>query len=93
MTVWLTRMYVAALSLGGALREYWKRIAVGALCGWLISSVLGAIALVGFESAQLITAEDSTLLGAALVWMGTGVGGLVAYVARPNPAETRTPGR
>ena len=67
MTVWVTRMYVATLALRGALREYWKRIAVGALCGWLISSVLGALALVGFERVQLITAEDSTLLGAALV--------------------------
>jgi hypothetical protein len=85
MTVWLTRVYVATLDLGGAVREYWKRIALGALCGWLISSVLGAVALVGFESAELINAEDSTLLGVALVWMGMGVGGLVAYVARPEP--------
>jgi hypothetical protein len=91
MTVWLTRVYVATLDLGAAVREYWKRIAVGAFCGWLISSVLGAFALVGFESAQLITVEDSTLLGAALVWMGMGVGALVAYVARPNPTESRVP--
>lgn len=90
MTVWLTRTYVAVLGLKDAVREYWKRIAVGALCGWLITSVLGAIALVGFESAHLITAEDSTLLGAALVWMGMGVGAMVAYVARPHPVESRT---
>lgn len=93
MTVWLTRMHIATLGLGGALREYWKRITVGALCGWLISSVLGAFALVGFESAELIAAEDSTLLGAALVWMGMGVGALVAYVAKPDPVEGRTPRR
>ena len=93
MTVWLTRMYVGALSLKGALRDYWKRIAVGALCGWLITSVVGAFAVVGFESAHLITAEDSTLLGAALVWMGMGVGAMVAYVARPHPAERRTSDR
>jgi hypothetical protein len=93
MTVWLTRTYVAALGLKDAVREYWKRIAVGALCGWLITSVLGAIAVVGFESAHLITAEDSTLLGAALVWMGMGVGAMVAYVARPQPVERRTSDR
>ena len=93
MTVWLTRTYVAALGLKEAVREYWKRIAVGALCGWLIASVLGAIAVVGFESAHLITAEDSTLLGAALVWMGMGVGGMVAYVAKPHSVERRTSDR
>ena len=87
MTVWLTRLHVAALRLGDAVRRYWKRIAVGAFCGWLVTSVLGAIALVAFESADLITAEDSTLLGAALVWMGMGVGACVAYVAKPNPAD------
>ena len=90
MTVWLTRMYVGALDLKGAVREYWKRIAVGALCGWLIATVLGAIAVVWFESAHLITAEDSTLLGAALVWMGMGVGAMVAYVAKPDPVERGT---
>ena len=93
MTAWLMRMYVATLRLRGALREYWKRIAVGAFCGWLISSVLGAIGLVAFESAQLITAEDSSLLGPAIVWMGIGVGGLVAYVARPDPIEQPEPRR
>jgi hypothetical protein len=93
MTVWFTRTYVAALGLKDAVREYWKRIAVGALCGWLITSVLGAIAVVGFESADLITAEDSTLLCAALVWMGMGIGAMVAYVARPQPVERRTSDR
>lgn len=93
MTVWLTRLHVAVLSLRGAMRAHWKRIAVGALCGWLIASVFGAIALVGFESANLILAEDSNLLGAALVWMGMGVGGMVAYVAKPRPVERETSDR
>jgi hypothetical protein len=90
MTVWFMRVYFAALRLGDALRRYWKRVAVGAFCGWLISSVLGAFALVGLETASLITAEDSTMLGAAFVWMGMGVGALVAYVAKPNPIEHQT---
>ncbi len=89
MAVWLTRLYVAMLGLGGAMREYWKRIAVGAFCGWLISSVVGAFALVASEQAHLITAEDSAFLGPAVVLMGMGVGGLVAYVAKPDPAESR----
>ena len=89
MTVWFTRIYVATLRLREALREYWKRIAVGAFCGWLLSSVLGAFALVAFESAHLITAEDSAFLGPAVVLMGMGVGGLVAYVAKPDPADSR----
>lgn len=87
MTDWLTRVHVAVLRLRGAVRTHWKRIVVGAVCGWLIATVLGAIALVGFEAANLILAEDSNLLGAALVWMGMGVGAMVAYVARPSPVE------
>ncbi len=89
MTVWLTRVHVSALGVRDAVRGYWKRIAVGAFFGWLISTVLGAFALVGFESFHLIAADDSPLLGAAIVWMGIAVGGAVAYVARPIPIEER----
>jgi hypothetical protein len=92
MTVLLTRMHVAALCLGGALRRYWKRIAVGALCGWLLSTVLGAFALVGLEVHGSISAETSPLLGAALVWSGVGLGSLTAYALRPRP-ETTSPKR
>ena len=84
MTVWLTRMHVAMLRLGVTLRRYWKRIAVGAVCGWLVSSVLGAFILVGLEARDLISAETSPLLGAALVWGGVGLGSLIAYAARPR---------
>lgn len=91
MMVWFTRIHLATLSVRGALGEYWKRIAIGAFCGWLLSSVLGAFALVASEQAHLITAEDSAFLGPAVVLMGMGVGGLVAYVAKPDPAESRAP--
>ena len=87
MTGWLTRVHVSALGVHDAVRGYWKRIAVGAFFGWLISTVLGAFALVGFESFHLIAADDSPVLGAAIVWMGIAVGGAVAYVARPIPIE------
>ena len=89
MTGWLTRVHVSALGVRDAVRGYWKRIAVGAFFGWLISTVLGAFALVGFESFHLIAADDSPVLGAAIVWMGIAVGGAVAYVARPIPIEER----
>ena len=96
MTVLLTRMHVAVLCLGGALRRYWKRIAVGALCGWLLSTVLGAFALVGLEVHGSISAETSPLLGAALVWSGVGLGSLTAFALRPrtevaDPRSARTP--
>jgi len=87
MRDWLTRLHVAMLRLGWAVREYWKRIAVGAFCGWLIASVVGAFALVAFESLRLITVDDSAVLGPMLVFMGMGVGALVAYVARPESVE------
>lgn len=96
MTDLLTRMHVTALRLVGALRRYWKRIAVGALCGWLLSTVLGAFALVGLESRALISTETSPLLGAALVWSGVGLGSLIAYASRPrtevvDPRRAPTP--
>jgi len=84
MTLWLTRMHVATLRLGGALRQYWKRIVVGAASGWLVSTVLGAFALVGLESRALISADTSPLLGAGLVWSGIGLGSLIAYASRPR---------
>jgi hypothetical protein len=91
--VLLNRFYFAVLRVRGAVAGYWKRIAVGAFLGWLVSTVVGAFALVAFESADLISMQDSPLLGAAVVWMGTGVGACVAYVARPQPLESEAPSR
>jgi len=76
MTVWLTRMRVATLGLGVALHRYWERLAVGAVCGWLVSSVLGAFMLLGLEARGLISAKTSPLLGVALVWGAVGLGSL-----------------
>jgi hypothetical protein len=84
MTVWLRRLHVTTLGLGVALRQYWKRVAVGAFCGWLVSTVLGAFVLVALETRDVISAETSPLLGAALVWGGIGLGSLVAYASRPQ---------
>lgn len=84
MTVWLRRLHVATLRLGVALRQYWKRVAVGAVCGWLVSTVLGAFVLVVLETRDVISTETSPLLGAALVWSGVGLGSLVAYASRPR---------
>jgi Zn-dependent protease len=72
MTVWLTRMHVAMLGLGAALRRYWKRIAVGAGCGWLVSSVLGVsahralifVALIGLVAFSVLVHEGGHALAA-----------------------------
>jgi len=88
MTVLLARAHVTALRFRGSLRQYWKRIVLGAFCGWVASSVLGAFALVWLEVQAQISSDTSALLGAAIVWSGTALGGLVAYAARPSPAAT-----
>jgi hypothetical protein len=84
MTGLLGRMHIATLRLRVALRRYWKRVAVGALCGWLVSTVLGAFVLVGLEMEHVISAETSPFVGAALVWSGVGLGSLVGYASRPR---------
>jgi len=80
----LARAHLAVVAFAAAARRHWRRIAVGAFVGWLVSSVAGAFVLVWFESTGLIDAETSPLVGAALVWGGMGVGALLAYAARPR---------
>jgi hypothetical protein len=77
-------MHIVTLRLRVALRRYWKRIAVGAACGWLASTVVGAFVLVGLEMQDVISAEASPFVGAALVWSGVGLGSLVGYASRPR---------
>ena len=85
MTTLLARAQVETLRFGGALRQYWKRIVLGGLCGWIGSSVLGALFLVWVELAGLVRSEEAiALLGAAIVWSGIALGGLVAYAMRPH---------
>lgn len=90
MNALLTRAHVAGLRLGSALRRHWRRIALGVACGWLLSTVLGAFALVWLETRDVISPhETAPLLGGAMVWSGMVLGGLVAYAARPERAGHR----
>lgn len=77
------RAWVALLQVATAFREagrYWRRIALGAFAGWLVSSIAGAVGLVlAWEHLSL---ETSNMLGAVIVWSGTGLGGLVGYATR-----------
>lgn len=85
MTALLVQVQVSALRLGTALRQYWRRVVVGAFFGWLASSIGGAFVLAWLESRGVITTpEASVLLGAALVWSATGLGAILAYAARPE---------
>jgi hypothetical protein len=82
-------MQVQALRLRGALGRYWRRIAVGAFCGWLLSSVLGAFTIVWLEWMTVVSSDEAAaLLGAAFVWSGTALGGVLAYAARPQRDTT-----
>jgi len=88
MTRLLARTQVEALRLGGALRRYWRRIALGAVCGWFASSVAGAFFLVWLEAVGIVHSEEVVaLLGAAIVWFGIGLGAIVAYAIRPSVEE------
>lgn len=74
---------LAAGRLQGAVRQYWKRILVGAFVGWAFAVVGGAVALVSLEVYDVITRSTSDDLGIVLVLYGVGLGALNAYALRP----------
>ena len=89
MTRLLARAHVESIRLRSAVRRYWRRIVLGAVCGWFASSVLGAFGIVWLVSIGAVRSEEGVaLVGAAIVWSGVGVGALVAYAMRPAPAQT-----
>jgi hypothetical protein len=81
-SVWLWSL-LAMARLRGAVRDYWKRILVGALVGWLFAVVGGAFALASLEFHHLISPATSDELGIVLVLYGVGLGALNAYALRP----------
>lgn len=94
MTTLLARAHLESVRLGSAVRRYWRRIVLGALCGWIGSSVLGAFGIVWLESVGLVRSEGTVaLVGAGIVWFGVGLGALVAYAMRPRPAAEPVPVR
>ena len=89
MTRMLTRAHLEWSRVWSAARRYWRRMVLGAVCGWLASSLLGAFAIVWLESVGVIRSEDAVaLVGAGIVWFGIGLGMVVAYAIRPQPAAT-----
>jgi hypothetical protein len=84
--LWLWPL-LAMERLQTAVRQYWKRILVGALVGWLFAVVGGAFALALLEVHHLITPATSDDLGIVLVLYGLGLGALNAYALRPAPQQ------
>ena len=88
MNVALARVHVVALRLGWAVRRHWKRIGLGVACGWLGATVLGAIALVWLEIRGVVSPDGTApIVGAAFVWCGMALGGVIAYAVRPRRVE------
>lgn len=86
MITLLARAHVESLRLRTALRRHWRRLVLGAVCGWFAASLLGAFAVVWLESVGLVRSEETVaLVGAGIVWSGIGLGALVAYAIRPQP--------
>lgn len=91
MTELYARAQVQALRLGRALRRYWRRILVGAFCGWLVSSLLGALAIVWLGSRGVVVSQEHVgLYASAAVWGGTLLGAVVAYGARKGEHASGT---
>ncbi len=79
--LWLWPL-TTAQRLRGAIRQYWKRILVGAFVGWVFAVVGGAFGLASLEFWGLVSQQTSDSLGIATVFAGIGLGALVAYTGR-----------
>jgi hypothetical protein len=89
----LTRGYVwvriELTRLTEAVRQYWKRILVGAFIGWIVAVVGGAFVLVGLEKEGLLSKSTSDDAGIVIVLYCVGIGALNAYVFRPARERSR----
>ena len=68
----------------GAVRQYWKRVLVGAFVGWVFAVIGGAFALANLEFWGLVSAHTSDSLGIATPLAGVGLGALIAYAGRSD---------
>lgn len=73
----------ALVRMRGALLLNWKRIALGALVGWVFAVVGGAFGLASLEFHGLVSRTTSDELGIVIVLYGAGIGALNAYALRP----------
>ena len=81
-TIWLWPLD-ATHRLRTAVGQYWRRILVGALVGWVYTTVGGAFALASLEFWGFVSQQTSDELGIATVLAGVGLGALIAYAGRP----------
>jgi hypothetical protein len=82
-TIWLWPVTGFA-RLRGAVRQYWKRVLVGAFVGWVFAVIGGAFALANLEFWGLVSASTSDSLGIATPLAGVGLGALIAYAGRSD---------
>jgi hypothetical protein len=82
-TIWLWPIVTLA-RLRGAVRQYWRRILVGAFVGWVFAVIGGAFALETVEFWGFVSHETSNSLGVAMVLAGIGLGALIAYAGRSD---------
>lgn len=82
----MTRVYITSMlalrRLGSAISTYRKRILIGAVLGWLISTVVGAFGLAVLEVYGTLPLADANVLGAGIVWTGVVLGAMIAYTGR-----------
>lgn len=87
----MTRVYITSMlalrRLGSAVSTYRKRILLGAIAGWFVSTVVGAFVLV-YAETHWVSLEDANILGAGIVWTGVAVGAMIAYATR-NATPTK----
>jgi hypothetical protein len=79
--LWLWPL-TAAERFKSAVRQYWRRILVGAFVGWVFAVVGGAFGLASLEFWGLVSQQTSDSLGIAAVFTGIWLGALVAYADR-----------
>jgi hypothetical protein len=81
-SIWLWPLD-ATERLRKAVREYWRRILLGAFVGWVFATVGGAFGLASLEFWGLVSERTSDELGIVTVLTGVALGGLIAYAGRP----------
>lgn len=88
MSIWNRAFFWSRIELTrlkDAVRGHWKRILLGALAGWIIAVVVGAVALASLEAAGFVSRETSDEFGIVIVLYGVGIGALNAYALRRAP--------
>jgi hypothetical protein len=82
-TIWLWPL-TAFARFRGAVRQYWRRVLVGAFVGWVFAVIGGAFALASLEFWGLVSRGTSDSIGIATPLAGVGLGALIAYASRAD---------